>query len=525
MQTSVGQPFSGSQNHIKSFNESLLDLFSRLRCIHPDKLDGEINRGLQFASGFLNFDWCALVEFSDHKAIFNRIYTYFTPSVNLPPVENISHDTQYITEKVRSGHTVSLRHLPKDLPDNAKPDKNFCLNNGLKSSLALPFKIDNTVQGGLYFASLRDEHLLRDEALTSIHFFAEILAGALKRKRVFEYHTIALRRTTKRKKHLEHRSDSIGSFSSIHTEETNIIGRSKSFNKVLKKVNQVARTSASVLLLGETGSGKGVIARAIHNASQRNKKSLIQVNCGGFSQNLIDSELFGHEKGAFTGALSKRPGCFERAQFGTLFLDEISEIPFESQAKLLRVLQDQEFERVGGFETLYADVRLIAASNRDLKKEIEAGMFRRDLWYRLNMYPITIPPLRERPEDIPLFLDHFLIKYSKWAVKSFKPIHKQAIKKLQSYSWPGNIRELENLVARAVIDSPNDVLCIEIPEDSPGPEIKKVTLHHHERNYILQILKDTDWQIEGPMGAAKQLGLHPSTLRLRLKKHLIERPK
>jgi transcriptional regulator with GAF, ATPase, and Fis domain len=287
----------------------------------------------------------------------------------------------------------------------------------------------------------------------------------------------------------------------------------------------VAPTTATVLLLGETGTGKGLIARAIHNASKRKDRPFMQVNCAALTPTLIESELFGHEKGAFTGAAARRVGRFEAAHGTTLFLDEIGDLPFELQPKLLRVLQDGEFERVGGSTTIKTDVRVIAATNRDLEKEVEEGRFRRDLWYRLSIFPISIPPLRERLDDIPLFLSSFVTKYGTWMGKQFNMLPLKTIKALESYPWPGNIRELENLVERAVITSPDGNLQIELPVRWEAVADSKKTLQEFEKDHILKVLEETNWTIEGPNGAALRLGLKPSTLRFRAKKLDIRRPR
>ena len=251
---------------------------------------------------------------------------------------------------------------------------------------------------------------------------------------------------------------------------------------------------------------------------------MIQVNCASLSPNLIESELFGYEKGAFTGAMSRRIGRFELARGTSLFLDEIGDLPFEMQSKLLRVIQDGEFERVGGSNTIKTDARIIAATNRDLEKEVEESRFRKDLWYRLNVFPIYIPPLRERMDDIPLFVSFFVDKYGKWIGKKFDVVSHKTIKALQRYSWPGNIRELENLIERSVITSPDGKLQVEIPTQPGTSGNKKENLKGIEREHILHILDKTYWKINGPNGAAKRLGLHPNTLRFRMNKLGIKRP-
>ena len=303
-----------------------------------------------------------------------------------------------------------------------------------------------------------------------------------------------------------------------------IVGQSDAIKYVLFKINQVAPTASTVLITGETGTGKELAARAIHGASPRKDRPLIKVNCGALSPTLIESELFGHEKGAFTGAVGRKQGRFELANGGTLFLDEIGELPPELQVKLLRVIQENEFERLGGSKTIKVDVRLIAATNRNLKLEVEQGTFREDLWYRLNVYPITMPPLRQRKEDIPLLVEHFASTYTRKFGKTISSVSPRTMESLQEHSWPGNIRELANVIERSVIHSQGSVLQVvdrfEPVADEAAPT---QTLEEVERDYIIRTLENTGWRIEGKYGAARILGLNPSTLRTRMLKLGIQR--
>lgn len=314
----------------------------------------------------------------------------------------------------------------------------------------------------------------------------------------------------------------------------NIISRGKALNAVLTQVEQVAPTDASVLILGESGTGKELLARAIHSRSRRSDRPLVKVNCASLPSNLIESELFGHEKGAFTGAVAKKIGRFELADKGTIFLDEIGEMPIELQAKLLRVLQEGEFERVGNPHTTKVDVRVIAATNRALEQAVRNGSFREDLYYRLNVFPITSPPLRDRKEDIGVLITHFLKKFSSKIGKNIEKISQEAMIALEAYPWPGNVRELENTIERAVILAQNEALTLnDLPElralssekskplDVAAPTFH--TLEEVERTHIQQVLKETKWVIEGERGAAAVLGLNPSTLRSRMQKLKIKK--
>jgi len=311
----------------------------------------------------------------------------------------------------------------------------------------------------------------------------------------------------------------------IRSDRDAIVGDSPALRRVLALAAQVAPTDSTVLIQGETGTGKELVAQAIHDRSPRRERPLVRINCAALPRDLVESELFGHEKGAFTGAVQQRRGRFELADGGTLLLDEVGELPLEAQAKLLRVLQEHEFERVGGARSLRADVRVIAATNRDLQAQVAAGGFRSDLYYRLNVFPIAMPPLRERRDDIPRLVQHFAAKAARKLGKTLEGIAPAFIEQASAYDWPGNIRELENLIERAMIMSDGTRLdAIELfskasPSDKASPAAQAdATLDEIERAHIRRVLERTRWAIEGERGAARLLGLNPSTLRGRLRK-------
>jgi chemotaxis protein methyltransferase CheR len=306
----------------------------------------------------------------------------------------------------------------------------------------------------------------------------------------------------------------------------NIIGQSDEINYVLYKIEQIAASDTTVLVLGETGTGKELVARAVHSLSSRKDRALVKINCATLPANLIESELFGHEKGAFTGAHARQLGRFEVVNGATLFLDEIGELPLELQPKLLRVIQDGEFERLGSSQTIKVDVRVIAATNRHLEDEVRRGRFREDLWYRLNIFPITAPPLRERQEDISLLVDYFVDKISKRLGKSIESIPTTVMNALQNYHWPGNIRELENVLERAVINSSGPKLHLADELKKPNKDLAKAerTLEDVEREYIVQVLEQTQWKVSGKDSASEILGLERSTLRARMQKLGIQKP-
>jgi chemotaxis protein methyltransferase CheR len=300
----------------------------------------------------------------------------------------------------------------------------------------------------------------------------------------------------------------------------NILGNSDGLKYVLYKIEQISRSNTTVLILGETGTGKELVARALHGSSLRKNRALIKVNCATLPANLIESELFGHEKGAFTGSQTRHLGRFEVADGGTLFLDEIGELPLELQAKLLRVVQDGEFERLGSSHTIRVDTRILAATNRNLEEEVRNGRFREDLWYRLNVFPITVPPLRDRPDDIPLLVDFYVKKITKRIGKTISIVPTGVMNTLLDYHWPGNIRELENVLERAVINSsgPKLRLVDELKKPFTDPGAGRKSLQTVEKEHILLVLEQTNWKISGKDSAAEILGLDRSTLRARMRK-------
>ena len=346
------------------------------------------------------------------------------------------------------------------------------------------------------------------------------------RKSVEEELQLALEEIKKYKEQLEEERACLREEIKLVCNHKRIIGSSNALQYVLFKIEQIAPTDTSVLILGETGTGKELIARAIHENSLRKDRPMLTINCAALPVNLIESELFGHEKGAFTGAHTRQIGRFETANGASLFLDEIGELPLAAQAKLLRVLQDGEFERLGSSRTTKVDVRIIAATNRDLEEDAHQGNFRQDLWYRLNVFPITVPPLRERLDDIPQLLEYFVDKFTRKQGKGITTIGVSVLEALQQYDWPGNIRELENVIERAVITTTGSSLSLaEVLNPSSArlrPQFK--SLAEMERKYLLEVLEETNWQVSGKNSAAEILGLKRSTLRAKMDKLNIRKP-
>ncbi|HXG21954.1 MAG TPA: sigma 54-interacting transcriptional regulator [Methylomirabilota bacterium] len=384
---------------------------------------------------------------------------------------------------------------------------------GIRSGCVLPLMTRNRVLGTLILGSLR-EHAFTQEDLEFLNQVANQIAIAVENALAFREIAALKDKLSEEKLYLE---DEIRT--AYHFDE--IIGESPGLKRVLKQVEIVAPTGSAVLILGETGTGKELIARAVHNLSARREHTFVKLNCAAIPTGLLESELFGHERGAFTGAIAQKIGRFELAHRGTLFLDEVGDIPLELQPKLLRVLQEQEFERLGGTRTIRVDVRLIAATNRDLAQMAANKEFRSDLYYRLNVFPLLLPPLRERSQDILPLVRYFTQKYARRMNKRIETIPTETITALSRYSWPGNVRELENFIERAVILSPGPVLqapLTELKTPTKEPVSQTLTLVEAEREHIVQVLRETKGVVGGPRGAAARLGMKRTTLQSKMRK-------
>jgi formate hydrogenlyase transcriptional activator len=391
---------------------------------------------------------------------------------------------------------------------------------GMKSACLLPLTSRNRVLGVLGVGSVRENAFSQDD-VTFLTQFARQVAIAVDNAIAYGQISALKDQLAQEKLYLE---DEIRS--ELNFEE--IVGKSEALRRVLKLIETVAPTDSTVLIYGETGTGKELVARAVHNLSSRRSNAFVKLNCATIPTGLLESELFGHEKGAFTGAIAQRIGRFELAHRGTVFLDEIGEIPLELQPKLLRVLQEREFERLGSTRTFRTDARLIAATNRDLEALVNEQKFRSDLYYRLNVFPVRVPALRERPEDIPLLVRHFVQQFSRRMNKSIDTISSETMTMLVRYHWPGNIRELQNVIERAAILSTGPVLRVPMdelhfhidasPGSHPGSENLRASLDDAERKRIVATLEKTNWKVAGTDGAAALLGMHRSTLQSRMQK-------
>jgi formate hydrogenlyase transcriptional activator len=428
------------------------------------------------------------------------------------PVEGTPAGVALRSGKPQLFGETELRHLPSEFVK-------LLLAEGIQSVCCLPLRSHDRLLGTLNIASLRPGAFTQEDVDLLVQVASQI-AIAVENSLAYRQIAELQDKLNKEKLYLE------GEIQSEYNFEE-IIGDSAALREVLKQVEIVAPTDSTVLILGETGTGKELLARAIHNRSSRRGRTFVKMNCAAIPTGLLESELFGHERGAFTGAIAQKIGRFELADGGTLFLDEVGDIPLELQSKLLRVLQEQEFERLGSTKTIRVNVRLVAATNRDLAQMAGEKQFRNDLYYRLNVFPLTVPPLRERSEDIPLLVRYFAQKFARRMDKRVETIPTEAMTALSRYHWPGNIRELENLIERAVILSPGAELRVPLTElkatvrETAQPV---TTLEAAEREHIVRALQEAGWVIGGPSGAAAKLGMKRTTLQSKMQKLGITRP-
>lgn len=538
--------FDESNNEFRqrlTFETLLSNISTQFINLPADQIDYSIEGAQRQICECLGFDLSALWQWSAEKPRLMTLTHLHSPPGGLsqPLYIDGAEAFPWAYEKLLNGETLTI--ATEQLPAEASRDRDSRRHFGIKSSVIVPLKTGGKpIIGALSFDTLRAEHTWSTESVKRLELVAQVFCNALARKqddarlRESEMHHKRLESELKErldevetlKQQLEGENYYLREELQKEQGFEQIVGNSKALKKVLMASSQVAATDATVLILGETGTGKGLLANAIHMMSFRKDKPFITVNCAALPANLIESELFGREKGAFTGAHARQAGRFEVADRGTIFLDEIGEMPLDLQAKLLRVLQDGEFERLGCTRTIKVDARVIAATARDLSAEVSNSRFRQDLFYRLNVFPITIPPLRQRTEDIILLTQHFIEKYGRRMGKRIDSIPKNCIDEMLHYDWPGNVRELEHLVERSVIISSGTSFTLGDRLESSSTTVlhkeSEKDLASIERNHIVQVLRMTQWKIEGPGGAASILDLHPSTLRFRIKKLGIHRP-
>jgi transcriptional regulator with GAF, ATPase, and Fis domain len=486
------------------FEELISELSARFVSTPREMVDQEIENALQELISFFKIDRLALLKMSQDNRVAVVTHAATAEGIGAGLVEiNYVERFPWHAAKVLAGKTVSTDI--KNLPPEAEQDRKSAEKIGIRSNLVIPLIVHEAVDFILEANAVGNERNWDERIVSRFRLLGEIFIHALLRKQSED--ELALL-----KNRLEVEAEYLRSEVEVLYHYEDIVGESTEIRKVLRQIEQVAPTDASVLIQGETGTGKELIARAIHNLSPRKSRAMVKVDCASLPPTLIENELFGREKGAYTGALAQQIGRFEVADGSTIFLDEVGELSIELQTKLLRVLEEGELERLGSPRTIKVDVRVIAATNRNLSETVRMGAFRQDLYYRLNVFPITAPTLRERPSDIPLLANAFLKEFRKKMGKHIQGIPQNTMEALLKYDWPGNIRELRNVIERAVIITNGSTLQIQLPHDSPHLAHPQVTLAESERRYILEVLEKTNWVIKGPNGAARILGLKPSSL-------------
>ncbi len=515
-----------------AFGRLELDLSTRFTGLPVEEVDGEIERALRLLVEVLGTDRSTFALISSDGRLTQ---THFWAREGIEPTHpSVTATAPWYGATLVAGRVIALSRLPDDLPEDAAWERAYVRASGMRSVLTVPIAVGGRFVCTLSTGAFRDYRTWDGETIDRVHLVGQILANAVHRKRTEE--------------ELRRRLDEIRALKDQLQEEnmylrqeirggdfTSIVGQSPALAGVLEQISHVAPTSSTVLLLGETGTGKELLAQAIHERSPRKARAFIKVNCAALPASLIETELLGHERGAFTGAIGPHPGRFELADGGTLFLDEIGDLAVELQSKLLRVLQDGEVQRLGATRPRKVDVRLVAATNQDLERAMAEGRFRRDLYYRLSVFPIEIPPLRERREDIPLIAWAFVERRQKDLGRRIEQIPQSVMDALVAYDWPGNVRELENVLERALILSAGRTLRLGDPLRPPGraaaPRAAPIVtaapgtglppdprFNAMAREHVRLVLERCGGRINGPGGAAEVLAVHPNTLRSRMKR-------
>ena len=507
------------------FEALLAEISAHFVNLPTDQIDSDIEEAQRRICKFLDLDRSTLWQTTKQEPGTLLLTHIQHPSGSLSPPERMNgYDFfPWITQKVLDGETVIFSKMT-DIPSEAARDRENLLAYGTKSDVIVPLSVgEGAVLGMLTFAVMREERSWPETVVKGFRLIAQVFANALERKRIDSRLREHIREIEELKERLERENIYLKEEIGLLAEHKGIVGQSVVMKRVLRQAEQVAQTDSTVLLLGETGTGKELLARAIHGMSLRKDRPLVTVNCASLPPTLIESELFGREQGAYTGALTRMIGRFEIADGSTLFLDEIGELPLDLQSKLLRVLEDGTFERLGSTKPLHVNVRIIAATNRDIEQGVKDGKFRQDLFYRLNVFPIVIPPLRKRPEDIPLLLQAVVIEFQNKMGKEIESIPKKTMQALQSYSWPGNVRELRNMIEHAMILSKSKILDVHLPKQASSDIEAPGNLQDMERMHMVAVLEKTGWRLAGKGGAAEVLGLKRTTLLSKMKKLGIKR--
>ena len=503
------------------FESLVIDLAAGFINVDPEDVDHAIENCLRRIVEALGLDRSTLFQRSGDDLVVT--HSWAVPGLDPFPKMWGRSDLPWCFGQVMRGEPVIFSRL-EDLPEEAAIDKAAIRRFGPRSNATMPLVVGDGVLGALAFGSMRMERTWAPAVLDRLRTVAHMVAGVLVRRHIEHDLRAALADVQQLRERLERENGYLREQARSSVGMARIVGQSRALQQTLSLVERVAPTDAGALILGETGVGKELIAEAIHARSARADRAMVKLNCAALPATLVEAELFGREKGAYTGALSRQVGRFELAHGSTLFLDEICELPLDLQAKLLRVLQEGEFERLGSSRTIRVNVRVIAATNRDIEQAVADGRFRADLFFRLAVFPIAVPPLRERPEDIPALVRTIVDEVARKMGKRIEAIDERNLGQLQRYPWPGNVRELRNVVERAVILSAEPVLRIEIPERRGTATAASLLLEDVERSHIVRVLEQTRWRVRGPNGAATLLGLPPTTLETRMAKLDIRRP-
>lgn len=505
------------------FEQLLSELMAVFVNIAPGEVDAKVEEVLQRIGKVIHVDRTDIAQLDSAKGLFRITNSWRAPGFDNITSIAIRRYFPWMEEQLLKYDAPICFTTPEDLPPQAVRDKRSLVKFHIKSGVIIPYwKNDRFIASVSFGCHNRYVRSWPQAMIQRLQLLGEVLLNALFRKQADEKLCHAFKEIADLKDLLQNENIYLRDELKTVNRHHEIIGPSKAISEVIRNIRLVAKTSSTVLISGETGTGKELVARAIHKESARRKHSMITVNCAALPASLVESELFGREKGAYTGAQGRQIGRFEMAKGSTLFLDEIGEIPKDVQVKLLRVLQFGEFERLGGNKTIKVDVRIVTATNRDLLKEVEKGMFREDLYYRLNVFPVSIPPLRERPDDILPLTRLFIEEFNLAMGKKVENISRTSHDALHTYSWPGNVRELKNIIERAMISNRGKTLTVIIPEATS--KSINLPMAEYERTYMLKILEKTGWRIRGKNGAAEILDLKPTTLYSRMKKYGIKRP-
>ena len=499
------------------FEQTVAGLSARFINLPTDRADSEITSGLELLVEALDTDRASLAQFDPLTGDLVVTHNWARPGIPKFGERLVKGTLPWLEAQLSRGEVVALE-TPEDLPSEAIHEREYGKLLGIKSTLAVSLRVGGKVVGGISTGAFRRSHRWDDYLISRVKDIADIFANALSRKWADEELQKAIGQIRELKDRLERENVYLQEEIRLDHSHAEVIGSSAVIRKVLKQAEQVAPTDSVVLILGETGTGKELLARTIHELSHRKGHAMVKVNCATLPATLIESELFGREKGAYTGALAREIGRFEVADKSTLFLDEIGELPLELQPKLLRVLQEGEFERLGSSKTVRVDVRVIAATNRNLVAMMKEGKFRQDLFYRLSVFPISVPPLRERPDDIPALVWHILNDLGRRMGRQVRGVHPSTMDSFRKYSWPGNVRELRNVIERNLILSAEPVFRAEIAEAGEINVPKMLRLDEMELDHLRNVLQSTRWRVRGHGGAAEILGLKPTTLEARMKK-------